>query len=195
MLPVSASEPAFASPMQGQRLLLHVCCGPCSLAPVNHLREQGVDVSAYFFNPNIHPVEEYIRRRETMQEAAEKLALPLICEGGPVPFATWQSVLHGERELGKRCAFCYKGRLFKTALVAAQKGFHAFSTSLLYSRYQNHQALIEVGEAAALFAGKPASFFHYQDFRPLWNEGITRSKEMGLYRQKYCACLLSMRRE
>ncbi len=192
------ATPSSASPVQANtqpRILLHGCCGPCSLAPVRALRAEGYAVTAFFFNPNIHPEDEYNRRRQTMAEAAEKMDLPLLCVGGPVPFEVWQNTLHGERELGKRCRFCYRGRLYKTALLAAQMGFDFFSTSLLYSRYQNHTALQEMGTLAAEFAGKPADFFLYQDFRTMWNEGIHLSKTMGLYRQKYCACLLSQQKQ
>jgi predicted adenine nucleotide alpha hydrolase (AANH) superfamily ATPase len=91
-------------------------------------------------------------------------------------------------EPARRCGYCYASRLRFTAAAAAARGFEAFSTSLLYSRYQRHEEIRQLGEAA----GKEFSvLFHYEDFRPGWQEGIRLSKELGLYRQQYCGCIYS----
>jgi predicted adenine nucleotide alpha hydrolase (AANH) superfamily ATPase len=87
-----------------------------------------------------------------------------------------------------RCHYCYFSRLDETARKAAELGFDAFTTSLLYSRYQNHDHIIAAAERAAERNGIT---FHYEDFRPGWQEGIRLSKEMGLYRQQYCGCIYS----
>lgn len=176
-------------------LLLHACCGPCSLMPVLHLREEGFAVTAYFFNPNIHPQEEYLLRREAMRQAAERLALPLLLEPAAeedarsaVDPAAWARALGSETAEGARCRFCYRARLEPAARLAKERGFDAFSSSLLYSRYQHHESIVEEAERAAALAG---SSFLYRDFRPYWQDGIRLSKDMGLYRQKWCGCILS----
>jgi len=88
----------------------------------------------------------------------------------------------------QRCSYCYASRLNATAAVAAESGFKAFSTSLLYSRYQRHDEIRELGDQLARQYGIE---FYYEDFRKGWQEGIRISKEMGLYRQQYCGCIYS----
>jgi len=88
----------------------------------------------------------------------------------------------------KRCLYCYSSRLEIAAAAAVNLGFDAFSTTLLYSRYQKHDLIREIGEN---IAGKYGIRFHYDDFRKGWQEGITLSKKMELYRQKYCGCIYS----
>ena len=170
------------------RLLLHVCCGPCSLMPIVHLREEGWDITAFFFNPNIHPQEEWIRRRDAMRQVAEALHVPLLEEGEPIIPAVWVKALNGVVREGERCRYCYRPRMERTALLAACQGFDAFSSSLLYSRYQHHEDIRYEAEDASARYG--ASFL-YQDFRPWWWDGIAMSKKLGIYRQKWCGCILS----
>lgn len=169
-------------------ILLHVCCGPCSLMPIKLLREEGFDVTAFFFNPNIHPQEEYHLRLEAMQQAAAMLHVPLLTQGVAVEPQDWVTALTDLAE-GVRCRPCYRVRLEATALLARERGFASFSTSLLYSRYQHHDAIIDEAKAAAQKSGTVE--FLYRDFRPYWQAGIDNSKEMGLYRQKWCGCILS----
>lgn len=88
----------------------------------------------------------------------------------------------------KRCVFCWRSRLLKTAEIAAAKGFDAFTTSLLYSRRQDHERIRMLGESVA---AKKGIAFAYRDFRSDWQEGIRLSKEWGIYRQQYCGCLFS----
>ncbi|MEJ2471647.1 MAG: epoxyqueuosine reductase QueH [Desulfuromonadales bacterium] len=87
-----------------------------------------------------------------------------------------------------RCTYCYQSRLKKTAEYAARNDYDAFTSSLLYSRYQNHALIRKVGEELAQHYGIP---FFYDDYRVGWQEGIRVSKEMGLYRQQYCGCIYS----
>ncbi len=175
------------------RVLLHACCGPCSIMPVTVLREAGHDVTAYFANPNIHPVMEYLRRREAMEQAAAHMHLPVIWQDDAYSLSGWLSVVHergiADNEDGVRCAYCYASRLTLAAAVAREHGFDAFTTSLLYSRHQRHESIREEGERAALRV--PGSRFLYMDFRDGWQEGIDISKSWGLYRQNYCACIFS----
>jgi predicted adenine nucleotide alpha hydrolase (AANH) superfamily ATPase len=167
------------------KILLHACCGNCSIFPVKVLREANHDVTGYFFNPNIHPYQEYRKRLDTMRDYAERTELPVtyVDEYGLVPFL--QAV---SGEPGTRCDHCYFVRLENTARFAAKNGFDAFTSSLLYSRYQNHDTITRFGEQLGEEYGIK---FHYDDFRTGWREGIETSKSMGLYRQQYCGCIYS----
>jgi hypothetical protein len=90
----------------------------------------------------------------------------------------------------ERCRFCYQMRLTAAAKEALAGGFDAFTSTLLYSKYQNHELIRELGEALAMAMGVP---FHYQDFREGWHEGVAASRELNLYRQPYCGCIYSER--
>ena len=98
----------------------------------------------------------------------------------------WLAAVSG-RERG-RCIFCWRSRLRKTAQMALARGYDAFSSSLLYSRYQNHEVIRRLGDDIADELGLP---FAYADYRPTWQEGIRLSKEWGVYRQQYCGCVYS----
>jgi len=173
------------------KLLLHCCCAPCSLSCVSSLRAQGIESELLWFNPNIHPYAEYNARINCLREFAanEKLKLRLINEYGLRLFLkeVYQEI-DGIGRDSRRCEKCYSLRLEKTASIAAAEGFTAFTTSLLISPYQDHDALKRIGEEAAAKYGVD---FHYIDFRPLYREGQTAAREMGLYMQKYCGCIFS----
>ncbi len=174
--------------MNPDSVFLHICCGPCSLMPVVHLREEGFNVTAFFFNPNIHPEKEYDLRRESAQLAADKLGYPIVFAGEAQSPAQWIRELNGITVEGERCVICYRQRLLPAAQEAEKRGFRFFTTSLLYSRYQHHEAICQVAEQVAQETGIS---FLYRDFRSYWHDGIVLSKELGLYRQKWCGCLLS----
>lgn len=198
------------------RILVHICCGPCGITVLQRLRDAGHDPEGLFFNPNIHPLAEYIRRREGAMRVAERLGVPLILadalpreeqiwhdpwlRDGPdfvpgkepdalppaVNPAPWLRAVSGRE--AERCVFCWRARLQKTAELAARRDFDAFTTSLLYSRYQKHDCIRQLGFAVA--ATTETSFF-YEDFRSSWQEGIALSKDWGIYRQQYCGCVFS----
>ena len=167
------------------RILLHICCGPCALFPLRTLRAAGHDVTGLFYNPNIHPYQEFSRRLDAVHEMAEQESLQMIVrneydlEGFLAAVAT---------DPGSRCGYCYASRLRATAAVAAEQGFDSFTASLLYSRYQRHEEIRTLGEQAGQ---EYRVAFHYEDFRSGWQEGIRVSKELGLYRQQYCGCIYS----
>lgn len=173
-------------------MLLHACCGPCFLMPVVRLREAGHEVTAYFANPNIHPLSEYLRRREAMQAVASSLDIPVIWQDDVYNLSGWLAYVHDQgiaaNADGARCDYCYLSRLALTAAAARAHGFEGFTSSLLYSRHQRHERICAMAEEAARMA---ESSFHYVDFRPDWQEGIERSKELGVFRQKYCGCIFS----
>ncbi len=168
------------------RILLHICCGPCAIAPVRRLQEQGHQVTGLFYNPNIHPLQEYLRRRNGLREVAERLGFNVIWLDKDYDPQRWfREVTLRE---ASRCRLCYALRLEKTRNVAKHGRFDAFSSTLLYSRMQNHEAIADLGRG---IAGKGAPSFHYQDFREYWREGIETSTQWGVYRQQYCGCLYS----
>lgn len=169
------------------KTLLHICCANCAIIPVKRLREQGGELSGYFFNPNIHPYQEFRRRLETVHQYAEQVSLPVIYNDD---YALDEFLAQVAADPARRCTYCYLSRLEMTARYAAENGFDAFSTSLLYSRYQQHEAIRASGEALATRFGID---FLYEDFRSGWQEGIVVSKAMGLYRQQYCGCIYSER--
>lgn len=167
-------------------ILLHICCGPCALYPVSRLREQGYAVTGLFHNPNIHGVAEYLRRRDALLEAAQKLNLDVhFLDAEYDPRLFFRAVAHKEAD---RCPECYRLRLERTFAFAREHGFPTVSTTLLYSKYQNHEAILDRGQCLELETG---IHFLGQDFRPGWQEGIDLSREWGLYRQNYCGCLYS----
>ncbi len=171
------------------RVLIHACCGPCSLMPIVHLRDEGWDPALFFFNPNIHPAWEWERRLDALRLAATRLDVPLMEEGARPDAAAWVSALGGVVREGERCRLCYRPRLERAAALAAEMGFDAFTSSLLYSRYQQHDIIRQEAEQAA---SKHDACFLYRDFRAWWYDGIRLSRDLGLYRQKWCGCVLSM---
>jgi len=169
------------------RILLHTCCGPCATYPVVRLREEGFAVTAFWYNPNIHPFSEHERRRETMQQFAAAVALEVIEEPGYEMVEFLRSVA-GQEAFRERCRICYRMRLARTAQVAQRDGYDAFTTTLLISPYQDEDALREIGTTIGEAAGVP---FHYERFRKGWNIRGKMAREYELYRQDYCGCIYS----
>ena len=167
------------------KILLHTCCGPCTLFPLRAIRAAGHTVTGFFYNPNIHPYQEYDRRLCAVREMAEHEKLPMIIRDD---YDLEGFLANVAAAPDKRCSYCYASRLRATAAAAAEHGFEAFSASLLYSRYQRHDEIRELAEQAAQEHGV---IFHYGDFRTGWQEGIRLAREMGLYRQQYCGCVYS----
>ena len=176
------------------KLLLHICCGPCTCYPLEKLRGEGFNPTGYFFNPNIHPYKEWEHRLKTTEFLAEVKKLPLIVDKnyGLREFTLKVApVLDEPLKLGvtkKRCGICYAWRLEQTASYAAANGFEAFTSTLFYSIYQDHDLMKKIAAAMAVKYGVE---FYYEDFRPGWNEGIALAQELDLYRQPYCGCVFS----
>jgi hypothetical protein len=167
------------------KILLHTCCGPCSIIPVRELRAGGADVTGFFFRDNIHPFSECLKRQETLHTYAGQIGLDVIYQDGYDLEGFIRKVAFHEDQ---RCRVCYRERLAAAAAVARQGNYDGFSTTLLYSRYQQHEAIREMGEAIGRTAGVP---FHYRDFRPGWQQGVAESRSLGMYRQQYCGCIYS----
>lgn len=167
------------------QVLLHICCGPCALYPLSTLRGEGLEVAGFFYNHNIHPYQEYVRRRDAAQQMADLEGVPLLMRD---EYRLEEFLAAVAQEPDTRCGYCYGSRLDAVAAAAVAGGFDAFSSSLFYSRYQNHELMRQKAEEAAQKYGVA---FLYRDFRPGWQEGIRRSKELELYRQQYCGCVYS----
>jgi predicted adenine nucleotide alpha hydrolase (AANH) superfamily ATPase len=167
------------------KILLHTCCGPCTIFPLGVLRQEGHEVMGYFYRHNIHPYTECLRRQETLEAYAGREGLRVIIQKGYDLEGFIRSVAFREKE---RCRYCYHDRLRSAALVARKGKFEAFTSTLLYSRFQKHEMIRSVGASIAQETGVP---FLYRDFRVGWREGIAASKEMGMYRQSYCGCIYS----
>lgn len=167
------------------KLLMHICCGPCTIYPLKELRTHGHDVTGLFYNPNIHPYLEFSHRKQTLRDYAEKILLNVIWpDGYPLEEFLRQVAARPEG----RCVYCLSDRLKYTAELAKKENFDAFTSTLLYSRYQKHDLIREIGETLGQQIG---IHFHYQDFRKGWDEGVKISKELAMYRQQYCGCIYS----
>lgn len=167
------------------KVLLHTCCGPCTIFPLQTLREEGMMVMGFFYRHNIHPFTECLRREETLEQYAETRDFRVIKQETYELESFLRSVAFRE---GDRCRYCYHDRLSATARVARKGKFDGFSSTLLYSKFQNHELIRETGEAIGKKNGIP---FIYRDFRTGWKEGIAESKALGMYRQQYCGCIYS----
>jgi len=169
------------------KILLHTCCGPCSCYPVNHLRREGHDITAFFFNPNIHPYREFEKRLDTLRGFAAGEGLEVIARDDYDIHSYLRGALDAPTK-SDRCGRCYSLRLDETAREARALGFDAFSTTLLISPYQDHDILREAGAKAAASHGIE---FLYRDFRPNWRTTMDAARDKGLYRQGYCGCIFS----
>ena len=168
-----------------ETVLLHSCCAPCSVYCIDTLREGGVEPVSLWFNPNIHPWQEYKARRDTLIDygASVNMDVRVLDDYGLRDF-----VRAVASDIDHRCAHCYTIRLGTAAKYAAENGFRAFTSSLLISPYQNHELLRQVGEEMARWYGVA---FLYRDFRPGFRAGQAKARELGLYMQKYCGCVFS----
>ena len=166
-------------------MLLHACCGPCACFTTERLLTEGVTPTLFFYNPNIHPYQEYQRRWEGLQQLAALRQLEAIREPG---YELEHFLANVAADPTQRCAFCYRVRLAKTAAKAQELGFKSFGTTLLISPYQNRELLCEIGHDLARQHGLE---FCDQDFRPGFRQSQAMAKEYGLYRQGYCGCIYS----
>jgi predicted adenine nucleotide alpha hydrolase (AANH) superfamily ATPase len=169
------------------KILLHTCCANCAIYPLERIKERGNEAVGYFFNPNIHPYQEYQKRLNALEIFSEKVGWKVIYRDEYLLEEFLRNVSHRVKE---RCHYCYSVRIEATAQEAKKERFDSFSTTLLQSSHQNHALIRQTGERVALEVGIP---FYYEDFRQGWRRGVEVSKAMGLYRQQYCGCIYSER--
>ena len=168
------------------KLLMHTCCAPCSVYCIDSLRNEGIEPTVYWYNPNIHPYIEYKTRRDTLKEYTNSINIKAIFEEDYGLDEFCKNVIG---DLKNRCQnYCYRVRLEKTAQYAKENGYDTISTTLLVSPYQKHEILKAQGEE---IAKKYGLNFLYRDFRVGFREGQAKARELGLYMQKYCGCIFS----
>ena len=168
------------------RVLSHVCCGPCYTAVHEILGQAGHDQAVFYYNPNIHPADEYRRRLAHLKRFCALNSVPAII--GEYETQDYFDAVGGDQEQPDRCIRCYRLRLERTVETAARNDYDAFTTSLLLSPYQYHDELREVGYEVGRDFGVE---FLYRDFRPAYRRSIELSKAFEMYRQKYCGCVFS----
>lgn len=170
------------------KILLHICCGNCAISPVQTLKGEGHRITGFWFNPNIHPHEEYRQRLASLNVMAEDRNIDVHVYDGYEPASFFSMFPEPAPPFPERCISCYTLRLEKTAREAAQGGFDAFSTTLLISPYQGFEQIVSAGNR---FAEKYNVSFYLRDFRPHFRASLTAAQSLGLYRQKYCGCIFS----
>jgi predicted adenine nucleotide alpha hydrolase (AANH) superfamily ATPase len=169
------------------RLALHACCGPCLLEPYDLLSKDAEKTTVVYFNPNIHPREEYEKRRDTLSAYAEASGIDVVeLEYDPAVWERTAGSVTGDK--ASRCRACYRLRLGRVAEWAAANGYDAISTTLTVSPYQDAQGITEEGRAAAAEAGVE---YLVTDFRDRYPDATRRSRELGMYRQNFCGCRAS----
>lgn len=170
---------------EGMDLLLHMCCGPCSTYSCKLFDELGFKTTGFFYNPNIHPYQEYLRRQETLVHFCAEKKVPLYLSADYHPEKYLSKVTE---DPGNRCLHCYRLRLGETALKAKELAISSFATSLAISPFQNHEFLRQEGEKAG---ERHNVKFIYIDLRSGFRESAELSRTMRLYRQSYCGCVFS----
>ena len=169
--------------------LLHVCCANCLSDIVDAVAGEGDEVVLLFANPNIHPLVEFRRRRKSVRLLAGRLGLAL--EEEPYGLFDFLDAVRGkerEGDGGARCGVCYGLRLGRAAERAKEIAADAFTTTLLVSRQQDRDGVVDAGNAAANKWGVP---FEAPDLRELHGKDSARPKDLKLYRQQYCGCIFS----
>lgn len=169
-------------------LLLHACCGPCSIEPVKYLRREGFEPTILWCNPNIQPLAEHDRRLATLEAWARDTAQVDVIVADD-PRGAWErGVAPAGFDRERRCRACYALRLGEACRVARERGFTHISTTLVVSPYQLFDACHDVLLALAQTWGLTPV---WRDFRPHYPESVTDSRALGMYRQNYCGCRFS----
>lgn len=176
------------------RLLLHVCCAPCSSYCLEYLSRYFL-ITVYYYNPNISIKEEYLHRLHEEQRLVNEMDFvnPVtVVEGRYDPREFFEAVrgLEQEPEGGRRCEKCFALRLDSAAQMARDGGYDYFTTTLTISPLKNARMLNEIGAAAGETHGVK---WLYSDFKKKegYKRSIVLSKKYNLYRQNYCGCIFS----
>ncbi|MDD5252008.1 MAG: epoxyqueuosine reductase QueH [Patescibacteria group bacterium] len=172
------------------RLLLHACCAPCSVAVIDELRRSR-DLTVFFYNPNIHPLAEYLKRKAEVVRVCREWVVPMV--DWDYETEKWEREAGGitqEKEGGPRCSACIRLRLATAATYALEHGFDSFATSLSSGRQKKSVVVNAIGRAVGSAVGVP---FLDED----WKKGGRMEKaldyieKMAIYRQEYCGCRFS----
>jgi len=168
------------------KLLMHVCCAPCSVYCIDTLRKENIEPTLFWYNPNIHPFKEYEARKNCLIEYANSINAKAIIED---EYGLDDFCKNVSNNIETRCVeYCYPIRLRRTFKYAKENGYNAVTTSLLYSIYQKHDFIKNYCEK---LSKEYDIEFLYRDFRHGFWEGHDKAREAGLYMQKYCGCIYS----
>ena len=172
----------------GNKILLHVCCGPCSTAAVERLRSMGFEPVLFYSDSNIYPYEEYMKRWENLLVVADYYGVEAIQDEWK--HQEWLDAVKGheeDKEHGERCLICFRFNLLKAAEKAKELGLRYFTTSLTVSRFKKSALIFAQAEG---LEGFEAIDFKKKDG---FNRSVQLSKALGLYRQGWCGCEFSLR--
>ncbi len=178
-----------------KKVLIHSCCAPCSGELMELMLENGIELTIFFYNPNIHPKREYEIRKNENIRFAEKLGIPFVDADYDVQNWFHQAKgMEDEPERGKRCTMCFDMRFVKTAEYAHANGFKIFTSSLGISRWKNMDQINASGNYAANTQNNEVTYWTYN-----WRKqgGGARmyeiAKRENFYKQEYCGCIYSLR--
>ncbi|MDD5668754.1 MAG: epoxyqueuosine reductase QueH [Candidatus Omnitrophica bacterium] len=171
-------------------ILLHMCCGVCAAASIEKLKHQGFSVIGFFYNPNIHPEDEYIRRLEAAKQTAMILSIPLL--EGSYDTCGWMAAVKGlEQEpegTGSRCGVCFRQRLEETHRKMKAESISCFTTTLSISPHKNAALINRIGSEIGNESFIPFDFKKEDGFK----KTLDFSRVHSLYRQRYCGCVFSL---
>lgn len=170
-----------------KKILLHICCGPCGTASVKRLQDEGYEVFGFYYNPNIHPIEEYERRLKEAKKLAQNSKISLMIEYYE-PNDYFEVIKGGEDNLQKRCPACWALRLKKTAEKAKELNIKIIGSTLRISPYQDQSELLKTGQKIAKVYDLD---FYDKELTSCFQESVQISKSKNMYRQKYCGCIFS----
>ena len=188
------SRPKLTLPKNGRKLLMHSCCAPCAGEIMEAIAASEIPTTIYFYNPNIHPKEEYEIRKDENIRFAEKLGFDFV--DADYDKDNWFERVKGLEdapERGERCTVCFDMRFERSALYAHEKGFDVFATTLGISRWKDLNQI----DTAGLKAANRYNDVQYWDFNWRKQGGSSRmleiSKKEQFYKQEYCGCVYSLR--
>ena len=188
-------EPSSLETPGGEnKILLHCCCAPCSASILRRMLDRDLAVTVFFYNPNIHPREEYEHRKREVIRYVQKVRVPFV--DADYDEDRWLEMTCGhaeEPERGERCSVCFEMRLRKTAAYAAQNGFKVFTTSLAISRWKDLEQVARAGKRAAMLFPGLVYWEHNWRLQGGTEKMEQVAKEENFYRQRYCGCLYSLR--
>ena len=167
------------------KLLLHACCAPCSIAILDEYSKY-FDITLYYYNPNITNKEEYDKRAQELL-SLEKIypVKVVIAEFTPEVFYCSCSSMKDSPEGGRRCRVCYSMRLSEAALYAKENNFQYFSTTLTLSPYKDSAVINSIGTQ---LGGTVGVMYMPFDFGYLFPRSLELCKKYNLYQQQYCGC-------
>jgi len=189
----SYKRPKLSTPNGEKKLLLHSCCAPCAGEVMEALAASDIDTTIFFYNPNIHPIEEYEIRKEENIRFAKKLGMPII--DADYDRDEWFERTKGqenEPERGERCSTCFDMRFDRTAQYASDNGFDLISSTLGISRWKDMDQINASGTKSSAPYNIPYWSFNWRK-KGGSSRMLELSKREGFYQQEYCGCVYSLR--